>query len=190
MEEIRFWIHWLKVRIATGRHDERGFTAVEWLLIALGVITIAGIAVASIKAYVESRQLTGAPTMLRPANRDQRGAMAIEFMLVMSMLILVFLVMLQYALQVHAEQIAHAAADQALAAATAYDGSPADGHAAGSSYLADSGNTLGHPSISVTRNADYASVTVTGHVTPFIPFLPVSVTVHVEGPVEKFVAAP
>lgn len=32
--------------------DERGFTAVEWLLIALGVITIAGIAVAAIKAYV------------------------------------------------------------------------------------------------------------------------------------------
>jgi Flp pilus assembly pilin Flp len=55
MDEIRFWIHWLKVRTDAARHDERGFTAVEWLLIALGVITIAGIAVAAIKAYVESQ---------------------------------------------------------------------------------------------------------------------------------------
>ena len=32
--------------------DERGFTAVEWPLIALGVITITGIAVAAVQAYV------------------------------------------------------------------------------------------------------------------------------------------
>jgi Flp pilus assembly protein TadG len=128
--------------------------------------------------------------MIRRATRDERGTMAIEFMLVMSMLMVVFLVMLQYALQTHAEQTAHAAADQALAAATAYNGSTTDGQAAGTSYLADSGNTLQHPSISVTRNANVATVTVTGDVTPFIPFLPVSVTVHVEGPVEKFVATP
>jgi hypothetical protein len=55
MEEIRFWLCWLKVRVETANHDERGFTAVEWLLIALGVITIAGIAVAAIKAYVVSQ---------------------------------------------------------------------------------------------------------------------------------------
>jgi len=55
MEEINFWIHWLHVRIHTARHDERGFTAVEWLVIALGVITIAGVAIAAIKAYVEAQ---------------------------------------------------------------------------------------------------------------------------------------
>src|SRR4051794_1568215 len=126
--------------------------------------------------------------MIRRAGRDQRGSMAIEFMLVMSMLLVVFLLMLQYALKVHAERVANAAADQALAAASAYDGSEADGQAAGRSYLADSGKALLHPSISVTRTANVASATVAGDVTPFIPFLPVSVSVHVEGPVEKFVA--
>jgi Flp pilus assembly pilin Flp len=45
---------WLQVRLARAR-DERGFTAVEWLLIALGVITIASIAVAAVKAYVTSQ---------------------------------------------------------------------------------------------------------------------------------------
>lgn len=52
MEEFRILVIWLKARLAERERDEHGFTAVEWLLIALGVITIAGIAVAAIKAYV------------------------------------------------------------------------------------------------------------------------------------------
>lgn len=52
MEEIRILVIWLRARLAVHKRDERGFTAVEWLLIALGVITIAGVAVAAIKAYV------------------------------------------------------------------------------------------------------------------------------------------
>ena len=52
MDDIRIWTTWLRARIATTRRDERGFTAVEWLFIALGVITIAGIAVAAVKTYV------------------------------------------------------------------------------------------------------------------------------------------
>ena len=52
MEEIRILVTWLQARLSERGRDERGFTAVEWLLIALGVITIAGIAVASIKSYV------------------------------------------------------------------------------------------------------------------------------------------
>ena len=43
MEEIRILVIWLRARLVEHKHDERGFTAVEWLLIALGVITIAGI---------------------------------------------------------------------------------------------------------------------------------------------------
>lgn len=52
MEEIRLWTIWLQARVARARREERGFTAVEWLLVALGVITIAGIAVAAVKSYV------------------------------------------------------------------------------------------------------------------------------------------
>jgi hypothetical protein len=52
MEEIRILVIWLRARLVEQKRDERGFTAVEWLLIALGVITIAGVAVAAIKAYV------------------------------------------------------------------------------------------------------------------------------------------
>jgi len=55
MEEIRILAIWLQARLSERKRDERGFTAVEWLLIALGVIVIAGIAVAAIKAYVTSQ---------------------------------------------------------------------------------------------------------------------------------------
>ena len=46
---------WLRARLNERERDERGFTAVEWLLVALGVITIAGIAVAAVKAYVSGQ---------------------------------------------------------------------------------------------------------------------------------------
>jgi hypothetical protein len=52
MDEIRLLVNWLRVSWASARRDDRGFTAVEWLFIALGVITIAGIAVAAVKSYV------------------------------------------------------------------------------------------------------------------------------------------
>jgi Flp pilus assembly pilin Flp len=55
MEEIRILVIWLKARLYERERDERGFTAVEWLLVALGVITIAGIAVAAVKAYVSGQ---------------------------------------------------------------------------------------------------------------------------------------
>ena len=52
MDEIKLLVAWMRARVAARRQDERGFTAVEWLFVALGVITIAGIAVAAVKAYV------------------------------------------------------------------------------------------------------------------------------------------
>jgi Flp pilus assembly pilin Flp len=55
MEEIRILAIWLHARLAERKRDEGGFTAVEWLLIALGVIVIAGIAVAAVRAYVTSQ---------------------------------------------------------------------------------------------------------------------------------------
>lgn len=52
MDEINVWVTWIAARFSNGRRSERGFTAVEWLLVALGVIAIATIAVAAVKSYV------------------------------------------------------------------------------------------------------------------------------------------
>lgn len=52
MEDIKIVMIWLRARLALAKRVDRGFTAIEWLLIALGVILIAGIAVAAVKSYV------------------------------------------------------------------------------------------------------------------------------------------
>src|SRR3954462_11073633 len=59
--------------------------------------------------------------------RDERGALSIEFLLVISAIMLVFLLMLQYAMQAYAQRVAQATAEEALAAASAYEGSAAFG---------------------------------------------------------------
>lgn len=121
--------------------------------------------------------------------RDERGALSIEFLLVMSALMLVFLLMLQYAMQAHAHRVAQAAAEEALTAASAYDGSAAAGETAGNHYLSDLGS-LSSTHVTVTRTGDTAAVTVTGDGQQVLPFVPVHVSVHLEGPIEHFVESP
>ena len=121
--------------------------------------------------------------------RDERGALSIEFLLVISALILVFVLMLQYAVKAHAHRVAEAAAEEALAATAAYDGTAASGEQAGNHALSDLGG-LSKTTVAVTRTATTASVTVTGDVEQLIPFVPVNVTVRLEGPIEKFVESP
>lgn len=121
-----------------------------------------------------------------PRIRDERGALSIEFLLVISALILVFLLMLQYAMQAHAHRVAQAAAEEALAAASAYDGSAASGEAAGNHYLTDLGS-LSDTIVTVTRTGTTASVTVAGDGQQVLPFVPVHVSVHLQGPLEHFV---
>lgn len=111
-----------------------------------------------------------------------------EFLLTISMLIVVFLLMLQYAVKAHAQRIATAAAEEGLAATTAYNGTTTNGRAAANQVLAQVAPGLDNTNVAVTRTAATATVTVTGQVTQLIPFLPVEVSVHVEGPVERFVA--
>lgn len=113
-----------------------------------------------------------------------------EFLLVISALMLVFLLMLQYAVRAHAQRVATAAAEEALAAASAYDGTTSDAEAVGRHYLDDLGPGLSNASVVVTRTPTTASARVSGDVDQLFPFLPVRVSVQLQGPVEVFVATP
>lgn len=121
--------------------------------------------------------------------RDERGALSIEFLLVISALMFVFLLMLQYAMQAHAHRVAQAAAEEALAAASAYDGSVASGEAVGEHYLSDLGS-LSDTNVTAIRTGSTATVTVTGDGQQVLPFVAVHVSVHLEGPIEHFVESP
>lgn len=115
--------------------------------------------------------------------------MAIEFMLVISMLIVVFLLMLQYAVRAHAERVANAAAEQGLAATASYDGSSASGRSVTREYLSKLGPGLHDATVTAGRSPTTATVSVSGSVDQLIPFLTVTVHVRVRGPVERFVPA-
>jgi Flp pilus assembly protein TadG len=123
----------------------------------------------------------------RNGGRDERGLVAVEFMLVISMFIVVFLLMLQYAVQAQAQRVATAAAEEGLAAASAYDGSASDGTRVARGYLEALGPELHEASVHTDRSATTAALTVTGQVDQLVPFLPVRVRVEVEGPVERFI---
>lgn len=119
--------------------------------------------------------------------RSEHGAVAIEFLLIISMLMVVFLLMLQYAVKAHAQRIATAAAEDALAATAAYDGTATDGREAANEVLNDIAPGLRDTTVTINRDATSASVTVTGRVIQFLPLLDIGVNVHIEGPVERFV---
>jgi Flp pilus assembly protein TadG len=119
--------------------------------------------------------------------RDERGSIAIEFLLTITMLIVVFMLMLQYAVKAHAQQIATAAAEEALAATSSYGATPADGKTAATNYLTHLGPGLGNSVVTITRTRTTATVTVSGDVDQLFPFLPVRISVHVQGPIERFI---
>jgi Flp pilus assembly protein TadG len=119
--------------------------------------------------------------------RSQRGAIAIEFMLILSMLVVVFLVMLQYAVRAHAHRIVTAAAEEGLAAAAAYDGSAEEGRRTAQRYVDDLGPGVENAVVTASRSVETARVEVRGEVEQLVPFLTVRVSAEVEGPVERFV---
>ena len=119
--------------------------------------------------------------------RSERGAIGIEFMLILSMLVVVFLVMLQYAVRAHAHRIVTAAAEEGLAAAAAYNGSAEEGRRTAQRYVNDLGPGVENTVVTASRSPDTARVTVKGVVEEFVPFLTVEVSAEVEGPVERFV---
>jgi len=125
--------------------------------------------------------------MAGAAGRNDRGSIAIELMMIMPALIVVFLVLLQYAAKAHAERIAVGAAEEGLAAASAYDGTAEQGKAVANDYIERLGDGIENPAVSATRNGQTAEVTVTGEAIQLVPFLAVPIKVHVTGSVERLV---
>jgi hypothetical protein len=105
----------------------------------------------------------------------------------MPVLLLLFLLIAQFALYLHAAHIAQAAAAQGLSAARVSGGSADAGTAAGNQVLAQLGRgPLRATSVSAKRGPDQASVQVRGSAVSVMPFLTLAVHVEAVGPVEKF----
>lgn len=99
------------------------------------------------------------------------------------------LLIVQAGLWWHANQVATAAAAEAVDAASALDARAADGDAAARSFLARAGN-LSDVEVRVERGTEVVVVEVEGDTPRLIPGLAWSVAARAEARVEKFVPEP
>lgn len=127
---------------------------------------------------------------LRAVRSDQRGAVSVQLVVLVPVLMLILLTIIQFALVQHAHHIAQSAAARALAAARVQNGTAGDGDARARQVLAAiSGDVLTDPKITVTWTADRVRVEITGTVIAVVPGTTLRVRAVAAGPVDKWSAS-
>ena len=105
----------------------------------------------------------------------------------------VFLVfgIIQFGIWYHAADIARAAAQEGARSASAYDSSATAGTASAQQVLTQNANgLLLHTHVVLYRDANVATVTVTGRALEVIPFIALPVSASATAPVEAFQPPP
>ena len=121
-----------------------------------------------------------------PRRRPQRGSGVVEWVLLTPVLLTLIFTIVQFALAWHAEQVAQAAASQALAAARIQGGTQAAGQAEAQRILDQlAARVLPSRQVTVVRTATTASVQVTGTAQSILPFWTLHVHAQASGPVER-----
>jgi hypothetical protein len=122
--------------------------------------------------------------------RCERGSTSVQMVILMPVLFLVMFLGLQAALFYHARTVAIAAAEQGARAGGAETGSAGDGIAAATSFIAAAGGSdvLEHASVSGSRSATQATVTVRGGALSVIPGWSPIVQQSATVPVERITA--
>jgi Flp pilus assembly protein TadG len=131
------------------------------------------------------------PDRLRPLRgrrrrRDERGYAAPEFVLIMPVVMLIFLILAQWSVQLYNDRIVHAAAREAAVAAAAWDGTEADGRQTVNDYFDDSGSDLSNTNITIDVGPTQVTVTVSGDVLTLVPGMTTRVTATATVPRERF----
>lgn len=113
----------------------------------------------------------------------------VEAAITLPALILLTMMVVQYALVWHARHIAQAAAADGLRAARAYQAAPDEGATAANQWLAQvAPHLLTGTHVNSTRQGGTVSVSVHARVLKVIPFASFDVDETASGPVETFVA--
>jgi Flp pilus assembly protein TadG len=129
----------------------------------------------------------------RRGRRDARdgGSTIVELVIVFPALLLCVMMTIDFGIWMHARQLAQAAADDGLTQAQQLNASAAQGQAEARTQLAFlAGSTLTNPTITATRNATTASISVDATAISVLPFFTLTVHERVTGPIERFVPAP
>ena len=139
--------------------------------------------------HTRQRYDAGAEPVSRLARlwrEKERGESVIELVIAVPVLLLLVFTIVQFTLVWHAEQVAQAAASQALAAARVQGGTQAGGQAQAEQILNQvAGGTLPTRVVSVQLGADQADVDVSGTSESILPFFTLHVHAEAAGPVER-----
>ncbi len=123
---------------------------------------------------------------MRAVLHGDRGAVSAELVIITPLILVMLLVIVQFALWSHATHIAQAAASQGLAAARAHHGTTAAGAARARQLLDQlARGPLTGARVSVERTATTATIRITGTAIAVVPFLTLPVRADVAGPVER-----
>lgn len=108
-------------------------------------------------------------------------------MIAIPLLVMLVLLIVQFALAAYAEHIAQGAADQALDTARTVGGTNTGGQAEAQAVLAQlATGPLNHPQVDVTRDATTVTVTITGTAENLVPGFTLHVHAEASGPIEAF----
>jgi Flp pilus assembly protein TadG len=122
----------------------------------------------------------------RLRRRDERGMGAPEFLIVMPVMMLIFLTLVQWSVQLYNDRIVHAAAREAAVDAASWDGTESAGRQTADEYLADSGSDLSNIEVKITVGATQVTVTVSGDVMTLLPGFTKRVSATATVPRERF----
>jgi Flp pilus assembly protein TadG len=121
--------------------------------------------------------------------RDERGAVSLgQAVVIAPVLLFGLMLIVQAGLYFHARNVVEQAAQEGAAEARAFDGNEASAKQRALEYLGILGDrALTNRHVSVNRNPETASVTVSGDVISLVPFVSWSVEESASGPVERYV---
>lgn len=124
----------------------------------------------------------------RKPGRDERGSGGVTFLITMVAVLFLFATLVQYGLRMHANRLAETAAREGAVTAARFDGTPEAGGATAKDYLSSTGAiAITGSTVSATRSATEARVSVTVELVPLAPWLASPITVEARAPVERYV---
>ena len=115
----------------------------------------------------------------------QRGSATVEFVIGTAVMVLLLMVVVQFALYFHTRAVVTTAARRGVDQARIIDGTTSDAVGATTQFLDQAGGGLENRGVNASRTADTATVTVHGEVVSVVPGLHLPIDVTVESPVER-----
>jgi len=118
---------------------------------------------------------------------DERGSMVVELVLVIPVVMLILVILIQFALWAHAAQVVQLAASEGDRAARSLGGSPAAGVSRAQTILHGADSDLSSSgAVVVVMPGDQAQITVTGTAISLLPGISLPVSAVQVGPIQEF----